>query len=236
MRQTIDTFHRLLDFNFCTREVHCGYNCVRPCILLIPSRFVATSSITPRMLICTEPTLPALKRVRHYLRSSGRYGPSPFLVGHYGGLGELVQGFCRVSAVNGSTYILSHSLTPTPTRSLAPRRYSVSLDGLDETIDCDLLISSIEPPDLESVGVTAGVARCIAIINKPLVFAPSEADIPPEGSSQATDMAMDTALLIFPPAVLSGGSETSAAHVFVTGEGSMSAPKGNCTSHTCAMT
>lgn len=42
-----------------------------------------------------ETTLPALKRTRQNLRSTGRYGPSPFLIGHYGGLGELAQGFCR---------------------------------------------------------------------------------------------------------------------------------------------
>jgi RAB protein geranylgeranyltransferase component A len=43
----------------------------------------------------SEPTLPALLRLRRYIRSSGRYGNSAFLVGHYGGAGELSQGFCR---------------------------------------------------------------------------------------------------------------------------------------------
>jgi RAB protein geranylgeranyltransferase component A len=182
------------------------------------------------MLILTDPTLPALKRVRHYLRSSGRYGPSPFLVGHYGGLGELTQGFCRVSAVGGGTYVLGRGVSSTPGISVASRRYSVSLTCLDESIDCDLLISSIEPPDQRGCGVTARVARCIAIINEPLVFARTGVDTPTEGSPQPTDTVVDTALVIFPPSVLPGGSETTAAHVFVTGEGSMSAPKGNCTS------
>jgi Rab proteins geranylgeranyltransferase component A len=121
-------------------------------------------------------------------------------------------------------------MSSTPGKSAASRRYSVSLTNLDETIDCDLLISSIEPPD---PGVTAGVARCIAIINRPLVFASpetQETDTPPEGFPQTTDTTVDTALVIFPPSVLPGGSETTAAHVFVTGEGSMSAPKGNCAS------
>lgn len=168
--------------------------------------------------------------MRHYLRSGGRYGPSPFLIGHYGGLGELVQGFCRVSAVNGSTYVLGHGMSSSiSTRPPAPRRYSVSLNGLDETIDCDLLISSIEPPDPRSAGITTAVARCIAIINNPLMFVPSEMETPLEGSPQPAAMAVDTALVIFPPSALPGGSETMAAHVFVTGEGSMSAPKGNCT-------
>ena len=54
----------------------------------------------------TEPALPSLHRVRRYLRSTGRYGSSPFLVGYYGGTGEIAQGFCRVSAVSGGVYIL----------------------------------------------------------------------------------------------------------------------------------
>jgi len=170
--------------------------------------------------------------VRRYLRSSGRYGPSPFLIGHYGGLGELVQGFCRVSAVNGSTYVLSHSTSSTSATPLASRRYSVSLDGLEETIDCDLLISSTESPNPRSPDLTTTVARCIAIINGPLIFVPPEVETL-EGSPQPTATAVDTALVIFPPSALPGGSETAAAHVFVTGEGSMSAPKGNCMSHPC---
>lgn len=42
-----------------------------------------------------EQALPALERARRYLRSIGRYGPSAFLVGQYGGAGEVAQGFCR---------------------------------------------------------------------------------------------------------------------------------------------
>ena len=168
--------------------------------------------------------------MRRYLRSSGRYGPSPFLVGHYGGLGELVQGFCRVSAVNGSTYVLSRSTSSTSATPLASRRYSVSLGGLEETIHCDLLISSIESPNPRSADGAIAVARCIAIIDNPLIFVPPEVETLPDGSPQTTATTVDTALVVFPPSTLPGGSETAAAHLFVTGEGSMSAPKGNCTS------
>ena len=190
----------------------------------------ATSSIALQMFICIDPTLPALKRVRHYFLSSGRYGPSPFLIGHYGGLGELVQGFCRVSAVNGSTYILSHTTSSTLAKPLASRRYSFSLNGLEESIDCDLLISSIESPDPRNADAVTAVARCIAIVDNPLIFVTPEVETPLEGSPQPVATAVDTALVIFPPSTLPGGSETAAAHVFVTGEGSMSAPKGNCMS------
>ncbi|KAG8732919.1 Rab proteins geranylgeranyltransferase component A [Ceratobasidium sp. 414] len=57
-----------------------------------------------------DPTLPALIRTRTYLRSVGRYGPSPFLIGHYGGAGELAQGFCRTCAVRGGTYVLGRKV------------------------------------------------------------------------------------------------------------------------------
>src|SRR6266576_1181339 len=57
-----------------------------------------------------EPTLPALSRLRKYMRAAGRYGPSPFLVGHYGGTGEIAQGFCRAAAVSGAIYILGRHI------------------------------------------------------------------------------------------------------------------------------
>lgn len=42
-----------------------------------------------------DPALPSMERLRKFLRAIGRYGPSPFLVGHYGGVGDLVGGFSR---------------------------------------------------------------------------------------------------------------------------------------------
>ena len=43
----------------------------------------------------SDPTLEALVRTRRYLKSIGRYGSGAFLVGQYGGAGEIAQGFCR---------------------------------------------------------------------------------------------------------------------------------------------
>jgi len=95
-------------------------------------------------------------------------------------------------------------------------------------MNCDMLVSSIEPPDPRTPGVTSAVARCVAIIDRPLIFVSrEEVDTPPEGSLQPTATVLDTALVIFSPSALPGGSGTTAAHAFVTGEGSMSAPKGN---------
>ena len=52
----------------------------------------------------TEVALPAIKRIRLYSDSLARYGKSPYLYPLYG-LGELPQGFARLSAIYGGTYM-----------------------------------------------------------------------------------------------------------------------------------
>ncbi|BGP29112.1 hypothetical protein JCM10296v2_000850 [Rhodotorula toruloides] len=58
----------------------------------------AASSLAYALALCSspsDPALPALHRIRSIIHAVGRYGPSPFLVGHYGGAGDLVGGFSR---------------------------------------------------------------------------------------------------------------------------------------------
>ena len=66
-------------------------------------------SITYAIAHCSSPAvpiLPALVRTRRYLRSVGRYGAGAFLVGQYGGAGEVAQGFCRcVGRLHGTTML-----------------------------------------------------------------------------------------------------------------------------------
>ncbi|KAH8915087.1 hypothetical protein BT69DRAFT_1357033 [Atractiella rhizophila] len=56
----------------------------------------------------SEPLLTSLLKLHHNLTSIGVYGsiPSPFLVGNYGGMGELVEGFSRSAAVQGAVQVL----------------------------------------------------------------------------------------------------------------------------------
>ncbi|KAH9843639.1 FAD/NAD-P-binding domain-containing protein [Rhodofomes roseus] len=198
-----------------------------------------------------EPTLPALQRIRKYLRSTGRYGPSPFLVGHYGGLGEIAQGFCRTAAVSGAAYILAHNVfsIEIPSQSEEGRKYKIILEGLDESLTCDLLIASSGYPlpefpravtndstDNESSNIHP-IARAIVVVDRPLSF--SSPEVPPASTASDAEGAdteeeeqtpqkqeLDTALLVFPPSSLEGGSSVAVASVLVTGEGSISAPKG----------
>ncbi|KAM0788650.1 hypothetical protein ACM66B_002752 [Microbotryomycetes sp. NB124-2] len=85
----------------------------------VSGKFSLTDKITPALAyaLCLssnaqEPALPALKRMRTLIHSVGRYGPSPYLVGHYGGAGDLVGGFSRICAVWGGGQILGREVGP----------------------------------------------------------------------------------------------------------------------------
>ncbi|PVF99147.1 FAD/NAD(P)-binding domain-containing protein [Serendipita vermifera] len=67
-----------------------------------------------------EKTESALSRLQKYIVSTGRHGNSPFLIGHFGGAGELAQGFCRTCAVSGGVYILGRPYTITYDPSQEP--------------------------------------------------------------------------------------------------------------------
>lgn len=73
-----------------------------PIIDLLTSTFSLPPSLAQRIAYAishcsslSEPSSSALERTRRYLKSIGRYGPAAFLVGQYGGAGEIAQGFCR---------------------------------------------------------------------------------------------------------------------------------------------
>ena len=53
-----------------------------------------------------EPALPTILRIQQYMHSMLRYGKSPYVYPLYG-LGELPQGFARLSAIYGGTYMLN---------------------------------------------------------------------------------------------------------------------------------
>lgn len=50
-----------------------------------------------------------IKRIRLYVNSMARYGKSPYIYPLYG-LGELPQGFARLSAIHGGTYMLNTNI------------------------------------------------------------------------------------------------------------------------------
>jgi len=204
--------------------------------------------ITYSLAFCTfpsDPTLPALQRARRYLQSAGRYGPSSFIVGHYGGAGEISQGFSRTSAVHGGVYILGKRILSIHPNSSGkePHPILLKLDEFPDCLSCDVMVSPQDylVPELFSAatvipsstdGRNYAIARCIAIIDKPISFHSSgffsintqisQPTFPPPGAPHS----IDNGVLIFPPASLEKGSSKASATVLITGESSMSAPKG----------
>jgi len=128
------------------------------------------------------------------------------------------------------------------------------MEDFPETIHCNVMISAahlvpthliqdtiqLSSPAYDKTHADLAMARCIAIVDKPIFCLPSEqsqtlADAVPEASLVTPEMApndmppqIDTGVLVFPPSTVPGGSTTFAATVLVTGESSMATPKGKC--------
>ena len=188
-----------------------------------------SNSISYAISYCTlpsDPLLPALKRTRRYAQSVGRYGSGAFLVGQYGGAGEVAQGFCRACAVFGGTYVLGESARPR----------SIKLDDTSDKLILDLpchprpvtanhivssaehIPSSIVPDKREGV---VHRAHCIAVLSSlPPVFTKRGGVSEGEGEEMEED---DTAVVIFPPV-----DDLPVVRALLMGEGTGSCPAGQC--------
>lgn len=175
------------------------------------------------------------------MRSVGRYGSSPFLVGYYGGSGEITQGFCRATAVNGGVYILGRKISNLVVNEVQePERFSVELEDIPDPLRSPCILSSMGCvprclrlrgniiSDFNVAGTTRcplrAVARCVAIVNGTIT--PPRlcgADDTPVIEGQS-----DSFLVVFPPGSFHGGSLTSSVTLLTAGAGTMSAPSEKC--------
>jgi RAB protein geranylgeranyltransferase component A len=201
--------------------------------------------ITYALAFCSsasDPTFPALQRVRAHLRAAGKYGPSSFLVGHYGGAGEIAQGFCRAAAVSGGIYILDKAVKDISFDEPISR-YTIELQEFPELLTAKVLITE-QACTAQSVGVTptelaqqysrCAVARCIAIVDQPLSF-PQRAAARlgslrgrEEGAEETGDLptTVNTFVVVFPPEPTGSRSRPSSVLALVTGSDTMSCPQG----------
>lgn len=56
-----------------------------------------------------RPALEMIEKIKLYIDSIGRYGDSPFVYPVYG-LGGIAEGFSRMCAVNGGTFMLNKDI------------------------------------------------------------------------------------------------------------------------------
>ncbi|XP_074644132.1 rab GDP dissociation inhibitor alpha-like [Tubulanus polymorphus] len=110
-----------------------------------------------------EPCEDLIQRIQLYHDSLSRYGDSPYLYPLYG-LGELPQGFARLSAVYGGTYML-HKPFDGFEFDEAGKVTGVKSEG--ETARCDMVICdpSYAPDKCKKVGQ---VVRAICLLNHPI--------------------------------------------------------------------
>jgi Rab GDP dissociation inhibitor len=110
-----------------------------------------------------KPALETIERIRMYGESVLRYGKSPYIYPLYG-LAEMPQGFARLSAIYGGTYMLNK-----PIESIVydENGHACGVKSENEIVKCDFVIGdpSYFPDKVRKVGQ---VASCICILSHPI--------------------------------------------------------------------
>lgn len=109
-----------------------------------------------------EPAANLIRRIKLYSDSLARYGKSPYLYPLYG-LGELPQGFARLSAIYGGTYMLN-----TPVDEIVFEGSSVvGIKSGGVVAKCKQVFC--DPSYVKNrVKITGQVIRCICLLNHPI--------------------------------------------------------------------
>lgn len=110
-----------------------------------------------------QPCKETLKRINLYSNSLARYGKSPYLYPLYG-LGELPQGFARLSAIYGGTYMLDKPIEGF-TYDDSGAITGVTSQGETVKTKCVIADPTYFPEKVKKVGK---VARCICILKHPI--------------------------------------------------------------------
>lgn len=219
------------------------------------------SDVTYGVALCAsanESASSAMHRIQRHIISVGRYGNSAYLVGQYGGAGEMAQCFSRASAVQGGTFVLAHTVkqleqiednSEKEPKDGNQSRWKIGLDGIDGSCkagcvigDTDMLHrinpmlnigkSNSKRGRRQAFGILL-LDRGIKINSTPPTSQTetgSEPTVPPPPSPPP-----ETALVVFPP-LDDGGDSGRVGSVWALqmGEGTFSCPKGTYIVYLCA--
>uniref|UniRef100_A0A069DZ04 Rab GDP dissociation inhibitor n=1 Tax=Panstrongylus megistus TaxID=65343 RepID=A0A069DZ04_9HEMI len=109
-----------------------------------------------------EPAVQTIRRIKLYSDSLARYGKSPYLYPMYG-LGELPQGFARLSAIYGGTYMLDKPVD----EIVMENGRAVGIRSGEEVARCkQVYCDPAYVPD--KVKKTGQVIRCICLMDHPI--------------------------------------------------------------------
>ncbi|TIB63258.1 hypothetical protein E3P77_03579 [Wallemia ichthyophaga] len=120
-----------------------------------------------------EPSHQVLDRIASYLHAHGAYGPSSFLYAQYGGVGDIIQGYCRSSAVRGTTFILNHDIEDVVE---CDGRYNIRMSGIDGVFNAGCVIG--HTPTLTPFGISTNekrrneLGRVVMVLSNPPTLKP----------------------------------------------------------------
>jgi len=112
----------------------------------------------------TEPAAKTVKELQTYCYSLARYGTSPYIYPVYG-LGGLPEGFSRLCAVNGGTFMLNRDVTEIV---MDENGHACGVKSGDEMAKAKMVIGDPSYFPREKVRPTGQVARCICFLNHPI--------------------------------------------------------------------
>jgi len=111
-----------------------------------------------------EPALKTVQELQTYCYSLARYGTSPYIYPVYG-LGGLPEGFSRLCAVNGGTFMLNRDVTEIV---MDENGHACGVKSGDEMAKAKMVIGDPSYFPREKVRPTGQVARCICFLNHPI--------------------------------------------------------------------
>lgn len=111
----------------------------------------------------TAPAASTMKALQCYAYSLARYGTSPYIYPVYG-LGGLPEGFSRLCAVNGGTFMLNRDIT----EIVMEDGKAAGVKSGNEMAKAKMVIGDPSYFPRDKVKATGQVARCICFLNHPV--------------------------------------------------------------------
>lgn len=183
-----------------------------------------------------ESSASAIDRTRRSLRGLGRYGDAAFLVGQFGGAGELAQGFCRASAVHGGVFILGHEVLSLKHACDSNNAWTLRVAGIEETFTADQVAAPREfmcenaswedEQAMKSLSDTSSLLSSPVYEHVAVVITDAPIDWAAHMPLDDDEVAPETALVVFPPDAFGPSSNEHAVIVLGQGEGTFACPKG----------
>jgi Rab GDP dissociation inhibitor len=111
-----------------------------------------------------KPALPTVKGLQVYIYSLTRYGTSPYIYPLYG-LGGLPEGFSRICAIHGGTFMLNQDVDEVLFNEAGE---ATGVKAGDQMAKASMVIGDPSYFPQEKIKTTGVVVRCICFLDHPI--------------------------------------------------------------------